>query len=174
MRKVLNPQLTLTEVDIGAVRFNMKSRDDIPKLLMGLQHIYTNVEIRNAVFEILRGAVPDKADGGGKARVSLGRPGMDQWRILVLGTLRLCLNVDYDRLVDLANNHVTIRQMLGHPGQIDELDPTEYTLQAIRDNLRLFTPEVLARINEVVVRGGHELVKKNRLAQILRGSQRKN
>lgn len=160
MRKVLNPQLTLTEVDIGAVKFNMKSRDDIPKLLLGLQHVYTNLDIRNAVFEILRGVVPHKEDGRGKARVSLGRPGMDQWRILVLGTLRLCLNVDYDRLIDLANNHVTIRQMLGHPGQIDELDPTEYTLQTVRDNLRLFTPEILARINEVVVRGGHELVKK--------------
>jgi hypothetical protein len=125
-----------------------------------LQHIYTSVAIRDAVFDILRGVVPNKIDGRGKARVNLGRPGMDQWRILVLGTLRLCLNIDYDRLIDLANNHLTIRQMLGHPGQIDELDPTEYTLQAVKDNLRLFTPEILARINEVVVRGGHELVKK--------------
>ncbi len=27
-----------------------------------------------------------------------GRPGMDQWAILVLGTLRLGLNADYDRI----------------------------------------------------------------------------
>jgi len=160
MRTVLNPQLTLTETDIGAVRISLKSRDDIPKLLLGLQHIYTHPEIRDGVFEILKQVVPNKVDGKGKARISLGRPGMEQWRILVLGTLRLCLNVDYDRLVDLANYHVTIRQMMGHPGQIDEIDPTEYTLQTVKDNLRLFTPQILGRINETVVRAGHELVKK--------------
>jgi transposase, IS5 family len=172
MRTVLNPQLTLTETDIGAIRINLKSRDDIPKLLLGLQHIYTHLEIREAVFEILKGVVPNKVDGKGKARISLGRPGMEQWRILVLGTLRLCLNVDYDRVVDLANHHVTIRKMMGHPGEINDLDPTEYTLQTVKDNLRLFTPQTLGRINEVVVRGGHELVKKKRLAQLLREAQR--
>jgi IS5 family transposase len=160
MRTVLNPQLVLTETDIGAVRISLKSRDDIPKLLLGLQHIYTHRDVRDAVFEILKEVVPNKVDGKGKARISLGRPGMEQWRILVLGALRLCLNVDYDRLVDLANHHVTIRQMMGHPGQIDELDPTEYTLQTVKDNLQLFTPKILGRINEVVVRAGHELVKK--------------
>lgn len=160
MRSVLNPQLTLSETNIGAVRISLKSRDDIPKLLLGLQHIYTHPEIRDAVFEILKTVVPNKVDGKGKARISLGRPGMEQWRILVLGTLRLCLNIDYDRLVELANYHVTIRQMMGHPGAIDDLDPTQYTLQTVKDNLQLFTPQILGRINEVVVRAGHELVKK--------------
>jgi len=160
MRSVLNPQLTLSETDIGAVRISLRSRDDIPKLLLGLQHIYTDPEIRDAVFEILKAVVPNKAHGKGKARISLGRPGMAQWRILVLGTLRLCLNIDYDRLVELANHHVTVRQMMGHPGQIDDLDPTEYTLQTVKDNLQLFTPQILGRINEVVVQAGHELVKK--------------
>lgn len=160
MRSVLNPQLGLGETNIGAVRISLKSRDDIPKLLLGLQHIYTHPEVRDAVFEILKTVVPNKVDGKGKARISLGRPGMEQWRILVLGSLRLCLNTDYDRLVELANYHVTIRQMMGHPGAIDDLDPTEYTLQTVKDNLQLFTPQILGRINEVVVRAGHELVKK--------------
>jgi hypothetical protein len=160
MRSVLNPQLTLGETDIGAVRISLKSRDDIPKLLLGLQHIYTHAQIRDAVFEILKTVVPNKVDGKGKARLSLGRPGMQQWRILVLGSLRLCLNIDYDRLVELANYHVTIRQMMGHRGAIEELDPTEYALQTVKDNLQLFTPQILGRINEVVVQAGHELVKK--------------
>jgi hypothetical protein len=38
MRTVLNPQLTLSETDIGAIRINLKSRDDIPKLLLGLHY----------------------------------------------------------------------------------------------------------------------------------------
>ncbi|EQD40989.1 transposase for insertion sequence isrm17, partial [mine drainage metagenome] len=170
MRTVLNPQLTLTETNIGAIRISLKSRDDIPKLLLGLQYLYTHPEIRDAVFEILKEVVPKKVGGKGKARISVGRPGMEQWRILVLGTLRLCLNVDYDRLVDLANHHVTIRQMMGHPGQIDDLDPTEYTLQTVKDNLRLFTPQILNRINEVVVLAGHELIKKKARANTPRKS----
>lgn len=161
MRRVLNSQLSLTEIDIGSIRINKKSRDDIPKLLLGLQYIYTDRNIREAVFEILKEVVPPDSDGKSKVSTELGRPGMDQWRILVLGTLRLCLDADYDRVEELANSHVTIRQMLGHPGAIDDFDPTEYSTQTIKDNLRLFTPEILARINECVVRGGHELVKKS-------------
>jgi hypothetical protein len=32
---------------------------------------------------------------------------MNQWTILVLGTLRLGLNIDFDRLHELANEHKT-------------------------------------------------------------------
>jgi len=39
---------------------------------------------------------------------------MDLWRIFVLGTLRLCCNWDYDKLMEIANNHKTLRQILGH------------------------------------------------------------
>ncbi len=38
---------------------------------------------------------------------------MDQWCILVLDTLRLGLNADYDRIQELANQHRTLREMLG-------------------------------------------------------------
>ena len=38
---------------------------------------------------------------------------MDQWSILVLGTLRLGLNSDYDRILELANQHRTLSEMLG-------------------------------------------------------------
>ncbi len=39
---------------------------------------------------------------------------MDLWKILVLGTLRLNCNFDYDKVHGLANNHRTLRLMLGH------------------------------------------------------------
>jgi hypothetical protein len=38
-----------------------------------------------------------------------GRSGMDLWKIFVLGTLR-----------EIANNHRTLRQLLGH-GMVDDL-----------------------------------------------------
>jgi hypothetical protein len=83
---------------------------------------------------------------------------MEQWKILVLGTLRLGLNADYDRILELANQHTTIRQMLGHGDWADE---RRYSLQTLEENLRLLTPEILDRINQVVVRAGHQLVKKS-------------
>lgn len=164
MRNVINPQQLLDGVDIGAIRLDPKSRDDIPQILRGLQYIYTNIELRSRVFEILREMIPVRVKGEGKADATIGRPGMEQWRILVLGVMRLGLNVDYDRIHELANQHGTLRQMLGH-GDWD--DKFEYKVQTLKDNLRLFTPELLDRINQEVVRAGHVLVKKKAPDQAL-------
>ena len=82
---------------------------------------------------------------------------MELWKILVFGVLRLNLNWDYDRLVEMANNHKTIRLMLGHCSFNDD---HEYKLQTLKDNVSLLTPEILEEINTVVVEGGHYLVKK--------------
>src|SRR6185312_7646755 len=74
--------------DIGAIKLDPRSRDDIPQLLRGLQYIYTTPGLRDQVFEILQEVVPDRDDGKGKVSTRLGRPGMEQWRILVLGVTR--------------------------------------------------------------------------------------
>lgn len=158
MRTVIQPQLKFGETDIAAIVLDPKSRDDIPQLLRGLQYIYTEIDLRQRVFAILEEVMPARADGKGKASRQTGRPGMEQWKILVLGVLRLGLNVDYDRIQELANQHKTIRQMLGHS---DWLDEQEYELQTIRDNVSLFTPEILDRINQEVINAGHSLLKKN-------------
>jgi IS5 family transposase len=82
---------------------------------------------------------------------------MHWWKILVMGTLRLNLNWDYDRLHEMVNNHKTIREMLGH-GIRDEGD--EYSLQALKDNVDLFTPEIADKLNQIVVAAGHQFLKK--------------
>ncbi len=155
MRTVIQPQLQFGETDIAAIVLDPKSRDDIPQILRGLQYIYTEIDLRQRVFAILEEVIPDRADGKGKVSSHTGRPGMEQWKILVLGVLRLGLNVDYDRIQELANQHKTIRQMLGHS---DWLDEQAYGFQAIRDNVSLFTPEILDRINQAVVNAGHALL----------------
>ena len=157
MREVMKRQASLGELSIGAIVLDPKSRDDIPKLLVGLQYIYMNRELRDEVFTILQEVIPQHADGK-KASNLLGRPGMEQWKILVLGVVRLGLDADYNRLQELANQHKTLRQMLGHA---DWSDQETYELQTLKDNLRLFTPEILGRINVAVVRAGHTLVKKS-------------
>ena len=82
---------------------------------------------------------------------------MDLWRILVMGVLRANLNWDYDRLHEMVNHHTTIRQILGH-GQVD--DGEYYGLQRLKDNLVLLTPEVLGKIDQLVVKAGHAIIKK--------------
>lgn len=152
MRKVIGQKLQLNEQQISEIKFDTKSRDDIPQLLMGLQYIYVTNDIRDKVFKILE-TMCEKVDVGN------GRPGMYLWRIFVLGTLRLNLNWDYDRLNEMANNHKTIRQILGHGIPDDEYI---YKLQTIKDNVYLLSPEILDKINQVVVRTGHKFCKKKR------------
>jgi hypothetical protein len=157
VREVLKQQVELGEYAIGEIRLDLKSRDDVPKLLLGLQYIYTTPALRQEVFDLLQEVRPAKANGE-MVSARHGRPGMDQWKILVLGVVRLGLDADYDRLQELANQHRTLRQMLGHA---DWHDNKLYDLQTLKDNLRLFTPELLDRINQAVVRAGHVLVKKS-------------
>ena len=151
MRKVVDLQMKFGQASIADIEFDLRSRDEIPKLLQGLQQIYCNPKIREQVFKILEGIIPEDTD------TDNGRPGMELWKILVLGTLRLCCNWDYDKLMEIANNHRILRQMLGH-GILDQ--DYNYALQTLKDNVSLLTPEVLDKINRVVVKHGHKLVGK--------------
>ena len=150
MRVVQNEQMTIGEVDISRINFDLKSRDDIPKILRGLQFVYTNVPLRTLIFQLLESKVAPKVSK------SNGRPGMTLWTILVCGVIRLDLNCDYDRLHELVNQHNTIREMLGH-GAFDDV---RYHFQTLKDNVTLLTPELLDEINQLVVQAGHGLVKK--------------
>jgi len=159
MRKVIDLQMEFWKKDIADIKFDFQSRDEIPKLLMGLQHIYSTRKIRDKVFKILSSIVPRNKHG-------IGRPGMDLWKILVLGTLRLNCNCDVDKLHELANNHRTLRLMLGH----DEADTDSlYALQTIRDNISMLTPEMLDEINQIVVQTGHQLAMR-KMDAALKGS----
>src|SRR5258708_6569121 len=92
MRIVKNPQMQFGEVDISAIKFNPKSRDDIPQILKGLQFIFTNENARVEIFKILEKNILPKINKNN------GRPGMELWKIFVMGVLRLDLNYDYDRV----------------------------------------------------------------------------
>ena len=68
---------------------------------------------------------------------------MTLWAIFVCGVVRLDLNIDYDRLHELANEHKTLREMLGH----GFFDRNPYHFQTLKDSVSLLTPELLDRIN---------------------------
>lgn len=139
-------------MEIDKMELEPDSRDDIPQLIKGLHYIFVTPLLRQEVFTILTGMFPPELD------LDTGRPGMDLWSILVIGVLRLGLNCDYDRLHNLVNNHRTIRQILGH-GDVD--DGQRYSLQTLKDNVVLFTPEILDQVNQAVVKAGHQLIRKN-------------
>jgi len=158
MRVVQNVQMQIGEVDVSKVRFDLKSRDDIPKILRGLQHLYIDLPLRTKLFALLEAQIAPKVNKRN------GRPGMTLWSIFVCGVVRLDLNIDYDRLHELVNQHLTLREMLGH-GAFDRAD---YHYQTLKDNVSLFTPELLDQINQLVVSGGHVLLKKKE-SEALRG-----
>ena len=153
MRTFLHSQLKIGETDIGSIRIDDRSRDELPKLLRGLQYIYCTPELNEKVFAILQDIVPKGTD------IDNGRPGMELWKILVLGSVRLVCNWNYDKLQDIADNHKTLRQMLGHGLDDDE---KTYHIQTLKDNIHLLTPEALDRINQVVVEAGHKLLSKKK------------
>lgn len=157
MRVVQNIQMHIGEIDVSKIVLDAKSRDDIPQILRGLQHLYKDPVRRAKLFELLESELAPEVDKRN------GRPGMTLWSIFVCGVIRLDLNIDYDRLHELVNQHGTIRQMLGH----GLFDPPSYHYQTLKDNVTLFTPELLDKINQIVVDAGHELVKKE--GEVLRG-----
>lgn len=159
MRNTVNPQTLLGQVDIATITFDSRSRDEMPQLLRGLQYIYCTPELRSQVFEILNEMIPTNVNK------KTGRPGMELWKILVIGTIRLNCGWDYDKLKDIVDNHFTVRQMLGHP---DVFDQYHYPLQTLEDNIRLFTPEILNKINEVVVKAGQSIAgkKKRKISKV--------
>jgi len=161
MRNVISSQLQIGQVDIAHIVIDVTSRDDIPLILLGLQHIYTTAALKKSVFKILEEVIPVKLSKDNVTPVGVasgkGRPGMEQWNILVLGTLRLGMDADFDRVLELANQHQTLRMMLGH----GPFDTKDYRLQTLKDNLKLFTPEIMNRINTEVIRSGHQLLNVN-------------
>ncbi len=158
MRVVENSQMHLGEVDVSRIVLDAKSRDDIPQILRGLQHLYQDPLIRAKLFHLLETQMAPQVDK------NTGRPGMTLWSIFVCGVIRLDLNIDYDRLHELVNQHNTLRQMLGH----GQFDPSTYHHQTLKDNVSLFTPELLDKINQIVVDAGHALVNKKG-GEVLRG-----
>ena len=148
MRYVENPQRQLGQDDILEVELDLKSRDDVPALLLGLQHLYRTR--REELFELLNARILPDSDR------TVGRPGMDLWRVLALGVVKQGLGCDWDFLRELANEHQTLRAMLGHGWA----DRERYERQNLIDNVSLMTPELLAEVSRMLVSSGHAVARK--------------
>ncbi len=137
-------QFKLGQDSLNKIKLDYQSRDDITKLLLGIQEVCSNKVELEQIFQILKKAIGIKP---------IGRSGMSLWKILVLGLLRQAISADYDRLHNLANNHMDLRKFLGH-GMIDYLDI--YSSQSIKDNMALLTEDAIDKINVIIVQLGHK------------------
>ena len=130
MRKRFEVQYELGCKPIEKVKIPEKSRDELPPVLRGLQHIYSDPELNHAIFDLLEKRLFPSLE----ARRT-GRPGMSLWEILVLGTVRLALDADYDRMEHTANYDMLVRSLLGISSFGENLK--RYSHQALIDNLSL-------------------------------------
>lgn len=152
MRKYFQQQLEFGITPISEVVLDFKSRHSLVPILRGLQFVFETPALNEKVFKIL-----DKKIIGDKQNT--GRPGMDLWEILVLGTVKLNLNIDYDELHDLTNQHNALRGILGIQ-RSDFREGQKYSLQSLKDNVRLLDEQTIYEIVDLIAQAGHELIKK--------------
>jgi IS5 family transposase len=153
MRKRFEQQMTLGTIPIGETKITTKKRSGaLPGLCAALKEIFVTPEWNERVFEILESKIM-----AGKQRT--GRPGMDLWQIFVLSQVRLCQNISYDELHDLANHHTLIRQIMGVEKGFG-YERHEFEYQNIVDNVALLDDETVRDLNQVIVEFGHGVFKK--------------
>lgn len=160
MRKRFEQAPELDFHSISEVQINTKTRHQLAPILVALQYIFTTPELNEQVFMILEEDITKK-----KKRT--GRMGMSLWEILVLGVVRLNLDIDYDFLIDQANNHDELRGILGVRSSKVFNEKKLYKLQTIVDNVHLLEEETIVKINEVLVKAGHQIIKKKENEDVL-------
>jgi transposase, IS5 family len=159
MRKRFEQQFTIGCIPINGVIIPTAKRSGaLPGLCAALKEIFITPEWNEKVFEILeRKILPENN--------KTGRPGMDLWQLFVLSQVRLCQNISYDELHDLANHHILVRQIMGvekgfgHPKHM-------FGYQNIIDNVGLLDDETVKDLNRVIVEFGHKVFKKKGAAAL--------
>jgi hypothetical protein len=130
------------------VNLNLNCRDEIIPILRSLQHLYANVALRDELLQLVGEDVNQTTSR------KRGRRGLNYWEITVLAAARLGCNLDYDKLQDLAENHRSLRQIMGIGDWQEEVD---FDWRRIEDNVLKLRPETVKKINDLVVKAGHAL-----------------
>lgn len=157
MRTKFESPPDLFTIPISEAVFPKNCRDEAPKLLSGLQYIYMDNELNKAVFSLLSSRINPKKE----KLENRGRKGMGLWEILVLGVMRQGLNANYDKIHYLANADTLMRTVMGIETASHQ-NKKVYGLTTIKDNLALLDKQTIDQINNLVVKHGHNLLKKKK------------
>ena len=161
MRVATRCQRRLDCTPVDELQLNTQCRHEIVPFLRALQHIYGNRKLREEILQLVA------KDVNGESSADHGRKGMTYWQILVLTAARQELNLDYDGLQDLAENHRNLRHMMELGDWEGDDEQPDFNWERIRDNVCLVRPETLERINQLIVGEGHRLVPE--AAKVVRG-----
>jgi hypothetical protein len=145
------PDLPITPIE--KIRLPLRSRDELPPILAGLQWLWMHPMLRAEILALLEAAVL-------AGKQATGRTGMDLWQILVLGIVRLGLDADWDRLEHIANYDALVRQMLGVPATPWGQEAKVFGHQTLRDNVALLDDALLRQINARIAAAGREVFAK--------------
>jgi len=154
MRNRFTHQLSIGQKPIEEAYISPKSKNSLDELLAALKGIYTNKEYNERIFSLLEEHLCAK-------NKRMGRKGMNLWCIFVLAQVRLCENTSYNTLHNLANNHRTMRHIMGIEYEFG-YDRIEFEYQNIYDNVTQLSDELIAEINAIVVEFGHGKVFKKK------------
>src|SRR5271165_5578667 len=143
------PEERLDCLPIREVELNLECRDEIIPILRALRHLYADAPLRRELLTLVG------KDVNGSTDRKRGRRGMNYWEIAVLAAARLGCNLDYDKLQDLAENHRSLRQIMGIGDWL--ADEVDFDWRRIEDNLNKLRPETLQKINALIVKAGHVL-----------------
>ncbi len=148
VRKPYQSQYRFDSSPIAQVQLNLECRDEVIPVLAGLQYIYTDNKLRHQVVKL----VAD--DLNHDSRRDVGRPGMDDWQVVVLAAVRLGCNYDYDKLQDQVENHRSLRNIMG----IGDWESNEgFGFRRIHDTLCKLKPTTISKLNEVIVTAGQDI-----------------
>lgn len=148
MRISFSSQLRLDCNSIEQVQLNTGCRDEIIPILTALQYLYSDISLRERVLELVA------SDVNKTTRDDVGREGFSYWEILVLASVRLGCNLDYDKLQDLAENHRNLRHIMGIGDWQQDIN---LSWRRIRDSVCLLQPETIEKVNQLIVKRGQEL-----------------
>jgi hypothetical protein len=148
MRKHYEKQRRFDCTPIAEIMLNYDCRDEMIPVLAGLQYVYTCNPLRNKVVGLVAQDINEES------RRDVGRPGLDDWQVVVLAAVRLGCDFDYDKLQDQAENHRALRTMLGVGEWVED---ESFSARRIRDTLCQLEPATLAAIDHAIVGHGQEL-----------------
>ncbi len=150
MRQAIILQMKLDAPAIDNIEFDLNSRHELEPILMALKHVYENPRLLKKVLKLIA------KDVLGDSNDRLGSPGLRYWEILVLAAVRIGCALNYDALLDLANEHRKLRRMPG----VGEWENTRYARSTLQENLAKLTEETFREISNLIVAEGHQLVPK--------------
>lgn len=140
-KKSVFKEIKFGQTMIEDIQLDYNCRDSIIPVLRSLKEIYLNDCLCEKIIDLIGVDISHKD-------ISKGRIGLSAWQIFVFATLRQSCDLTYDALMDLANEHDTIRSFLGCSIVIKN---DRFSRSCINDNVNFVTPKTWDKINDLIL-----------------------